>query len=61
MRFAVVSVAVLASLLAADPSAAEDKAVLLTSTGKALENQLDCLKPPKPALAIRAMPNEPSA
>ena len=28
---------------------------LLASTGKALEDQLACLGPPKPALAIRAM------
>lgn len=55
MRFAVVFAAVLVPILAANPSSAEDKAALFTSTGKALEDQLACLKPPKPASAIRAM------
>lgn len=55
MRFAVVIAAVLVPLLATGSSSAEDKAVLFASTGKALEDQLACLKPPKPALAIRAM------
>ena len=55
MRFAVVYAAVLVPILAANPSSAEDKAALFASTGKALEDQLACLKPPKPALAIRAM------
>ena len=55
MRFAVVFAAVLVPILAATPSSAEDKAALFASTGKALEDQLACLKPPKPALAIRTM------
>lgn len=55
MRFAIVFTAVLVPILAANPCSAEDKAALFASTGKALEDQLACLKSPKPALAIRAM------
>ncbi len=55
MRFATMVPAVVASLLIAAPAVAGDKASLLASTGKALEDQLACLVPPKPALAIRAM------
>ena len=55
MRFAVMFAAVLVPILAANPCSAEDKAALFASTGKALEDQLACLAPPQPALAIRAM------
>lgn len=34
---------------------AKDTAVLFLSAGKALEDQLTCLNPPRPGLAIRAM------
>lgn len=52
-RFAVA--AILGTVLTANASSAEDKTALLASTGKALEDQLACVRPPKPALAIRAM------
>ncbi len=56
MRLAIAFAAVVASILAAAaPSSAEDKAALLASTGKALQEQLACLSSPRPAVAIRAM------